>query len=131
MYATPMLLRRAASWGLAAGPVAASSARSSARRKMETRAMLSVLVIGSLGMILSECLVRELGARMPSRIARTPCEAHRGGRGMGSFDSARDDRVKNVLNPANLLLHVRPRGDLALSFLYGNGLSGRNVCKLV
>src|ERR1700676_823154 len=39
--------------------------------------------------------------------------------------------LKNVLNPTNLLLHVRPRGDLALSFLYGNGLSGRNVCELV
>ena len=45
MYATPMLLRRAASWGFEAGPFAASRATSSAKRKVETRTVLSVLVI--------------------------------------------------------------------------------------
>ena len=62
--------------------------------------------------------------------------------GMGSFESARTSlrevlaplkmtELKNVLNPTNLLFAVRARGDLTLCFLYGNGLSGRNVCELV
>src|SRR5205807_10053206 len=85
MYATPMLLRRDASWGLVDGAAAASSVMSRAKRQVETRAILRVLVIGGLGMILSEWLVcvRVLRPCMPNRIVRTSCEVHRNSYGYG------------------------------------------------
>src|SRR5271156_48212 len=63
MYATPMLLRRAASCELVAGRFAASSARSSTRRKVETRAMLSVLVIRASRRFYLTRLLSPVGAR--------------------------------------------------------------------